>query len=381
MLTSVIVPIYHGKQYIPALIQQIEQCKFIAGDAVEVELILFNDAPDESLGEYSSEIITVRVFNTTVNRGMQGARIEGIAQCSGEYVLMLDQDDRISEEYLKSQINTLKEKGGDACVCKVINENKPVYDTQTPFEGINDLEKVLRRGVCIISPGQVLMRKSAISEVWKTHILENRGADDWLLWICMLAEGKKFVLNDNTLFEHVENGFNMSLNSYKMMQSDYEMLEILKKAKVLSDEQLCVFEKTVEDFEKRRIQILDRFRRMFFTYEAWMEVNRSGKSISGYLKSIGKTKICVYGVGYLGKSLVKELRVSGINVMMAFDRNADYIEDVGVEIKSEIMPVADAEMVIVTLVDNTESLCLSLADKMGIPIVTINELLQDIQNS
>ena len=381
MLISVIVPIYHGKKYLPSLIQLIEKCKCAAGNEVDVELILSNDAPEEKLEEYTSNIITINVLNTNINRGVQGARIEGIAQCNGEYILMLDQDDLIAEDYLKSQIENLEKKHGDASICKAINEKKPLYDTQNSFEGINKLEEVLKRDVCIVSPGQVLMKKSAVSNVWKTHIMEKRGADDWLLWICMLAEGKKFVLNDSILFEHIENGFNTSLNSYRMMQSDYEMLKILKETKTLSNEQLAIFENSINEFEKKRIQILDRFRKMFFTYDTWMRINTSGNSISEYLRKIGKTNICVYGIGYIGKALVRELKAEGINVLKAFDRNADYIEDIGVEISSQVEPVNNAEMVIVTLVENTEGICSVLLDTMGIPVITINGLFEDIQNS
>lgn len=381
MIISVIVPIYHGKQYIPGIIQLIERCKTEVGDTIDVELVLSNDVPEDPLKPYTSNMIKITVLNTDVNRGMQGARIEGIERCCGEYVLMLDQDDLIAENYLKSQIENIEKKHGDATICKAINEKKPVYDTQNLFEGINCLEEVLRRNVCIISPGQVLMKKSAISDVWKKHIMKNRGADDWLLWICMLAEGKKFVLNEDILFEHIENGLNTSLNSYKMIQSDYEMLEILRETKTLSNEQLLIFEKSVNEFEKKRIELLDKFRKMFFVYDSWMKMNRNGKSIAEYLKRIDKTNICVYGVGYIGKALIDELKINGINIIKAFDRNADYIEDIGVKISKEIKSVENADLMIVTLVEKEHDLCTFLENQLKINVLTINKLLEEVQNS
>lgn len=378
-MISVIVPIYYGKEYIPGLIKLIENCKKALGNVSDVELVLSNDAPDDELDNYESEEISILVLNTSVNRGMQGARVEGIHQCKGEYILMLDQDDWIAEDYLKSQMKELIEKKGDACVCRAISENKPAYDSQHPFEKINDLEYALRAGVCILSPGQVLMKKSVISNVWKTNIMENRGADDWLLWICMLAEGVKFVLNEDILFEHIENGQNTSLNSVKMMRSDYEMIKILKNTHTLSDGQLAIFEDSVEKFEIARIQLLDKFRKMFFVYDTWMKLSRNGKTISQYLKINNKMNICIYGIGYIGKALFEELKMNHINVVGVFDRNAEYIEDIGMKISSQVVPIDDAELVIVTMAENTSELCRCLMEKMGIPVITINELLNEIE--
>lgn len=377
---SVIVPVYHGKKYIKKLINQIEQCKKKAGNEVTVELVLSNDAPDDKLDNYISDLISICVLNTNENRGMQGARIKGIQKCKGEYVLMLDQDDLISEDYFKSQLKTIFEKDGDVCVCRAKSENKLAYNVQRPFEIINDLDYALKAGVCILSPGQVLMKKSVISKVWMTHLLEKRGADDWLLWICMLAEGVKFVLNDDVLYEHVDNGANTSLNTVRMMQSDYEMVKILKDTHTLCDEQIRIFENTIKRFEIERIQLLDKFKKMFFVYDEWMKLNRCGKTIPDYLRKIGKTNVCIYGIGYIGKALVEELMACNINVLCAFDRNADYIDDIGIEIRKDIEVIAGVELVIVTLVENMEELCASMYNKMSVPIVTIGKLLEDMQS-
>ena len=54
-------------------------------------------------------------------------------------------------------------------------------------------------------------------------------ADDYLLWLCMTAQGAKFALNQDILFEHVVHGNNLSLNSRRELSSLEEMCEILCK--------------------------------------------------------------------------------------------------------------------------------------------------------
>ena len=80
---SIIVPIYHGKKYISKLVEMAEVCKEKAGVQVKVELILSNDDPDACIEDgYFSELVDIRVLNTEVNRGIQGARIRGSAGTS-----------------------------------------------------------------------------------------------------------------------------------------------------------------------------------------------------------------------------------------------------------------------------------------------------------
>ena len=70
----------------------------------------------------------------------------------------------------------------------------------------------------IISPGQVLIRRDKIPAVWKNTRLSNNGADDWLLWLCMLGAGAELALNPEILFEHVVEGENESINAVHMIR-------------------------------------------------------------------------------------------------------------------------------------------------------------------
>ena len=55
------------------------------------------------------------------------------------------------------------------------------------------------------------------------------------MWLCMMAEGKKFALNQEVLFEHVITGFNVSENTNQMMDSEEEMLCILEKEQMFPE--------------------------------------------------------------------------------------------------------------------------------------------------
>ena len=112
---SIIVPIYHGQKYMRGLIVQIEDAsREISGYVTE--LLFVNDDPDLPINPvFKSELIDIQVINTNVNRGIHGARVEGLLRCRGEFILFLDQDDKIDRNFLTKQLALIGE--ADAIVC------------------------------------------------------------------------------------------------------------------------------------------------------------------------------------------------------------------------------------------------------------------------
>ena len=81
----------------------------------------------------------------------------------------------------------------------------------------------------IISPGQCLIKKNAIPQKWTQHILKKNGADDYLLWLMMLSNGKRLAINRKELYIHVDTGENTSASHEVMMASVREMVHLNKK--------------------------------------------------------------------------------------------------------------------------------------------------------
>lgn len=374
-LISIIVPIFHGKRYMDHLIEQAEECSKRLDSRYRLELVFVNDDPSEILPRYdSSELIDIRTLETEVNRGIHGARVRGLEVCKGDYVLLLDQDDRIRPEYMKSQLEKLGRK--DAVVCRAIHEGKCKYDATLPFERAVNKAYMIMEGDGIVSPGQVLLRKEAVSLTWKKHVFTHNGADDWLLWICMMSEGKTFVLNDEILYEHVVDGKNASWNSLEMTYSEHEMLEFLKKEKILKKEEEKALQKTIDRLASNRIRMMDKFKKMFFLYDAWLELYQEDLLISACLKKKGYKTAVIYGDGYFGKQLYRELEKNGITVACFLDRNADYLcEKIPVYRPEADWPEAD--ILIVTLMQKEKGLMELLQRKTTAAIIYIEELLEE----
>lgn len=372
---SIIVPLYHGEQYIPRLIEMTEACQSILEDSVKLELVLSNDNPEKDIEEdISCDKIKILVLNTEINRGIQGARIRGLEAGSGEFVVFLDQDDILYPDYIRSQLLHIGDV--DAVVCRCIHEGRQFYNADMKFEEVITKEYMMTKGDPIISAGQVMLRRTSIPKVWLDNIMKTNCADDYLLWLCMMAENAEFALNHDIVFEHVVNGENLSLDYKRMVLSLDEMYEILSQNRVFDGMELEKISSMLKNALFDWITLLEKFREMFFVLNQMMECREKGNSVGAYLKKNGIQRVAIYGDGYLGKRLRGELKECCVETLFFIDRNADYLtEEIPVYKLEEAPDHIDA--VIISLVRNFDAVRKALKDKYNVGIYTIGEIAEE----
>lgn len=322
MIISVIIPIYNGKRYIADLIKQLEAATLNAG-CIDVEVVMVCDNPQEKIEQIQSNIVHVQIINTDVNRGIHGARARGLEFSHGEYVVFMDQDDKIFPQYFQSQIKKIGLK--DASVCQVIHDGKAYYNENRKLSACLNKKSMTHNWNYIVTPGQVLIKKEAISRFWKENLLKCNGADDWALWICMLCEDRKMVANNEILFEHVVHKNNTSGNSVEMLESMKEVYQLLKKNEYCKEEDLLGIREIVKEQEQIFIRERDKFFEFYNVLDQWIKIIQSGKSISEYVINRGYKSVMIYGKGRIGERLFDEFMSAGINVSCFVDRNAKHM--------------------------------------------------------
>ena len=234
-MISVIVPVYYGRSCIRDVIGMIERNAVEAGSAVE--LIFVNDSPKERIDDIcTSSKIHIVLLNNTCNQGIHYSRVRGIRSAHGEYVLMLDQDDNISDDYLSSQIARI----GNADMI-VANGYEELSGGRRILYRYAPMQWTVKSGIfytifgCrILSPGQCLIRKESIPEVWFQNIIKHNGADDYLLWIYMLARKSRVGINRDALYVHRLSGKNASADKEQMEVSVQEVLRVARENGALS---------------------------------------------------------------------------------------------------------------------------------------------------
>lgn len=113
---TVIVPVYNVEQYLRRCIDSILKQSF-----QDFELICINDcSPDSSqsiLEEYERMYPDrVRVLVNEVNLGLGDTRNRGVSNARGEYIMFIDSDDYIADDYLQTYYSSMEQADVDVVV-------------------------------------------------------------------------------------------------------------------------------------------------------------------------------------------------------------------------------------------------------------------------
>lgn len=361
---SVIVPLYRGKKYINKIIEMInlnaEMINAYMGKRAEI--IFVNDFPEESISasDISGADIPVKIVINKKNQGIHQSRVNGLREATGEFVLFLDQDDDIYDNYLCSQIEKIG--NADAVLCNgIYRGNKIIYKDAVAQQNAACKEEYHKQNA-IVSPGQVLIRKDAIPDEWKVNILKENGSDDVLLWLLMLKRCGSFSINTEVLYRHNEDGENTSLNFEKMSKSVKELLSVVPK--LFSEEDV----RLIKSVHEPRME----------KYAQYIKVLGNWASIIGNLENLISSKkyskIAIYGNGIVGQKLFYSLKDRGIKIDIFIDKNVQHNQSKDYVVKDlkQINEIID--LVIITPLFDRENIVRDLKNIMWIKnYILINE--------
>lgn len=114
---SVIVPVYKTEKYLKRCLESI-----VGQSLKEIEIIIVNDgSPDESykiIEKFMKNDNRIKVINQK-NSGLSVARNSGIKEACGEYILNIDSDDWIEQNYFKDIYFKAKNENLDILVTDI----------------------------------------------------------------------------------------------------------------------------------------------------------------------------------------------------------------------------------------------------------------------
>lgn len=109
----------------------------------------------------------------------------------------------------------------------------------------------------------------------------------------------------------------------------------------------------------------------------WLCVKQDGKSLSDFLIEKGYTNIAIYGMSVIADRLLTELKGSKIHVKYIIDKNAKNIFS-HINIISPDEEYAPVDAVIVTPVQEFESIEEKLSKNLSCPILALDDLLFEL---
>lgn len=113
---SVIIPAYNAELYL-------EQCvnSILNQTYSNIEVIIINDGSSDATGEVADKLRNndsrVIVLHKP-NRGVSASRNDGLQKSTGDYIVFVDADDFLSEDYIDYMLMLVKATSSDFCLSK-----------------------------------------------------------------------------------------------------------------------------------------------------------------------------------------------------------------------------------------------------------------------
>ncbi|MBD3885540.1 glycosyltransferase [Phormidium tenue FACHB-886] len=154
------MPCYNGERFLAEAIESV-----LTQTHPATEIIVVDDASTDGSKAIVERYPQVKYLPLAVNQGAAAARNHGIASSTGEYIVILDCDDRLLPNAIKIGVNTLKAHPDwmfTFGTCRLIDENGVPTQTgrkilEQPIQG--SVYMTLLRGTCLNPPGRHIFRR------------------------------------------------------------------------------------------------------------------------------------------------------------------------------------------------------------------------------
>lgn len=187
-LVSIIMPCYNQGQFIDEAIQSV-----LANTYKNIEIIVVNDGSTDEftnkhLNSLNYEKTTVYV---TKNQGVVIARNFAIEKANGEFILPLDSDDKISDNFIEECVKVFLTKQNVDVVygeTELFGEETGIFKIP-PYSVRNEL-----RCNCIVNTA--MYRKSDWELIGGYSLRMKGGYEDWDFWLSFTERNKIFYKVD-----------------------------------------------------------------------------------------------------------------------------------------------------------------------------------------
>jgi glycosyltransferase involved in cell wall biosynthesis len=203
---SIIIPCYNQGQFLKEALLSVQQC-----DQSLIETIIVNDGSTESFtNSYIASLSEKYHIISQENKGLSAARNAGIAAAKGEYILLLDADNKIRPPYITTGIEVL-ERSADTAV--VYGDAEFFGDKQERVRvGEFNMQRLM---IVNYIDACAVVRKSVFEKVGMYDVNMKWGWEDWDLWLRIAFAGYKFHYIDDIVFDYRVRSASMSKELYK----------------------------------------------------------------------------------------------------------------------------------------------------------------------
>ena len=128
---------------------------------------------------------------------------------------------------------------------------------------------------------------------------------------------------------------------------------------------------------KKTKSMSDKHFALFLMMNQWVKVKQEGKNLSSYFEKNGYKKIAIYGMSYVGETLVDELKGTEVQVVYGIDKNADSLYAV-VDVITIEDTLEEVDAIVVTAITYFGEIKEQLRAKVDCPIISLEDILCEV---
>ena len=226
---SVIIPVYNVEQYLRQCLDSVVNQTF-----KDIEIIVVNDCSlDNSLQiikEYQQKDNKIVLVDLKQNGGLSNARNEGVNVAQGKYLVFIDSDDWVTENYIEILYNTITKYKTNVAVAKIIKYDENLKRFIKNKKNLSFYNKPLRtssdkKNILLSMP--VTMVAALIVE--RKFVIENnivfekvKMAEDLIYYLTLFSYNSSFVYIKNPIFFYRINRVGSIVTNFsRSKNSDY----------------------------------------------------------------------------------------------------------------------------------------------------------------
>lgn len=192
-------------------------------------------------------------------------------------------------------------------------------------------------------------------------------------------------------------GLSMTESYIKLFMSDNERLKKLSNSyhgiplevgkmerlinKIFSCEDASKDIPRVEKDKAKKIlnkqQISDKHLVLFKMMNRWVKVKQEGKNLASNLLKNGYNKIAIYGMSYVGETLVRELEGTNVQIVYGIDQNANSVST-DIDVVTMEDDLTEVDVVVVTSIYFFNDIKDKLMSKITCPVISLEDILYEM---
>ncbi len=350
---SVVVPIYNVEKYIRKCIGSIQSQSY-----QDIEIILVDDGSTDMCGnicdEYAKNDRRIKVIHKA-NGGLVSARKAGIALAEGDYVIAVDGDDWIEDDWIEGYAKYIKQ-----CPCDMLYRDGVLRDTEgrcidttmhleTEVFFEEEIEDKLIPQFLDFDCGPIKKVKlNSVSWAYERTLIQAQiiNVDN------RLKTGEDFAL----VTYGVMNAKSISIipgGGYHYMQREKSMsaTQLPESLARLLEEQVLSFLRMMKAKEKT-INIYKQMLNLNLIYLNYrLLFNNKSDALPLFPKVKKGSRVVIYGSGRVGRNIYEVLKESSEYTIVAMvDQNADIYNDGNVQAVSAITRMSFDYVIIASIV-------------------------------